>query len=508
MNRLSLVALVAILLSCSGCGKEVFTGKREARGVWMSRFEYTNDSSRANPEAGKQRIRDVFEQARRAKFNMIIFQVRGNGDAFYRSAYEPWSQLLTGTLGQDPGWDPLQFAVEEAHRLGLELHAWVNTFPIWRGKTPPPESTPRSIYLEHPEWLVCDSAGTPMRLSDGYVNISPGVPAARQHVLNVATDIAQKYDVDGIHFDYIRYPEESTNRGYSHDSISVARFNSIDGNPKKLAWDHWQREQVNQFVADAYNTITQLKPWVKMSASVIGKYRGTGWTAYSAVYQDPRAWMELGKIDFIVPMVYWQREHPTHPFVPLVTEWQDRVAYDRQVFPGLSAGLQQRFGWKEIAAEVAEVRKKGLPGVVFFSAAGLRRAWETLGVDEFPYWSNVPRLKWKDSIPPPPPVNVQATMQGNQVMVQWQAPTPDEPLIYNVYRSATPQFSVDDVHSIVFISGRNVTQFVDPSHLKESSFYAVSALDRMGNESELSPIVQTQSVAILPVTPVELQEKH
>ena len=145
---------------------------------------------------------------------------------------------------------------------------------------------------------------------------------------------------------------------------------------------------------------------------------------------------------------------------------------------------------------------------MFFSAAGLRRAWETLSVDEFPYWSNVPRLMWKDSIPPPPPANVQATMQGNQVMVQWQAPTTDEPLIYNVYRSATTQFSVDDVHSLVFISGRNVTQFVDPSPLKENSFYAVSALDRMGNESELSPITQIQSVAILPVPPVELHEKH
>ncbi|MGH2566859.1 MAG: glycoside hydrolase family 10 protein, partial [Bacteroidota bacterium] len=254
MKPLPSVALACIAISLlAGCGKQVFTGKREARGVWMSRFEYADDSSRSNPDRAQRRIREVFEQARRAKFNMVFFQVRGNGDAFYRSAYEPWSLMLTGTLGQDPGWDPLQFALDEAHRLGLELHAWLNTFPVWRGKTPPAESTPRSVYLEHPDWLVCDSDGKPMPLNDGYVNVSPGIPAARQHVLDVVMDMVEKYDVDGIHFDYIRYPEESTARGYSHDSISVARFTSTEGNPKRLAWDHWQREQVNEFVIDAYN---------------------------------------------------------------------------------------------------------------------------------------------------------------------------------------------------------------------------------------------------------------
>lgn len=496
MKRLPQLALaVVFVLPLVGCGKQVFTGKREARGVWMSRFEYTADTARMSPEESQRRIREVFEQARRAKFNMIIFQVRGNGDAFYKSAHEPWSQRLTGTLGQDPGWDPLQFAIDEAHRLGLELHAWINTFPIWRGKTPPPESTPRSMYLEHPEWLVCDNDGKPMPLSDHYVNISPGVPAARQHVLNVVMDIVEKYDVDGIHFDYIRYPEESTARGYSHDLISVTRFNSIEGNPKRLAWDHWQREQINQFVTDAYNGVMQRKPWVKMSASVIGKYRGTGWTAYHAVYQDPRNWMELGKIDFIVPMVYWQREHPTHPFIPLITEWHDRVAYDRHVVPGLSAGLQQRFGWKELSAEIEAVRKRGLPGVVFFSAGGLRRAWEILGVDEFPYWANTPRFPWKDSIPPAAPLNLQATRSGEGITLRWDAPSSDEPLFYNIYRSLTPQFSKEDVANLLHVTGRNATQYVDTAPLKSEAYYAVSALDRLGNESELSHIVSIGSVA-------------
>ncbi|HLF19771.1 MAG TPA: family 10 glycosylhydrolase [Bacteroidota bacterium] len=496
--------LVLFSIAFAGCGKEIFTGKHEARGVWMSRFEYANDQTRNNPESARKRIRETFERARDARLNMVFFQVRGNGDAFYRSDYEPWSFFLTDSLGKDPGWDPLEFAVEEAHRVGLELHAWVNTFPIWRGNKPPAETTPRNAMLEHPEWLVCDSAGKPIKPdppNNEYIWISPGIPAARQHVLNVVMDIVGKYDIDGIHFDYIRYPEWAPRYGYSHDSISVARFHSAEGNPNKLSWDHWQREQVNQFVFDAFNSISASKPWVKMSAAVIGKYMGSGWTSYYAVYQDPRRWMEVGKIDFIVPMVYWEREHPTHPFVPLISEWHDRVAYDRHVVPGLSAGLIRKLGWEELVAEIKEVRKKGLPGVVFFSSAGLGQAWDLVGMDAFPYWANTPRMAWKDSIPPSAPVNLSAQLDSNSVFLRWEASTSEEPLAYNIYRSERPQVSKNNVYELLFITPRNATAFVDRrsmSRENSSWFYAISALDRQGNESELSNVVSV----VFPSTPV------
>lgn len=487
------------LLLFTGCGEEIFTGKREARGVWMSRFEYTNEQTRNNPEAAKAKIRMVLEKARAARFNMIFFQIRGNGDAYYRSDFEPWAESLTGILGRDPGWDPLGFATEEAHRLGLELHAWVNAFPIWRGTRPPTESTPRSVMLAHPEWLVCDKDGKPIEVdppNNNYVWISPGNPAARQHVVNVVNNIVERYDVDGIHFDYIRYPEGSPVKGYSHDSVSVARFNSAEANPYKLSWDHWQREQVNQFVFDAYNSITARKSWIKVSASVIGKYTGGGWTAYSVVYQDPRRWMEVGKIDFIVPMVYWERSHPTHPFVPLITEWQDRVAYDRQVLPGLASRLIEKYGWDEIAAEIREVRKKGLPGVVFFSAAGLNTIWETLGLKSFPYWSNVPRMAWKDSIPPAPPTSLESQQEGTKIVLRWTDSTGEDQVFFNIYRSRSLPIAQTDVKNLLFITGRNVYQFVDEHPFEGENYYAVSALDRLSNESRLSQIVR--------VTPAKL----
>lgn len=476
--------------------KETFTGKREARGVWMSRFEYANERTRENPELAKQRIREVFEKARKARFNMILFQVRGNADAFYKSSFEPWGEMLSGMLGQDPGWDPLQFAIEEAHRLGLELHAWMNTFPVWRGPNSPGETKPRAILLEHPEWLVCDKDGVPMRVdppNNDYLWASPGIPAVRNHVLNVVKEIVSNYDVDGVHFDYIRYPEGSSTKGYSHDSVSVARFNSTESNPYRLSWEHWQRDQVNQFVFDAYHAVNEMKPWVKMSASVIGKYMGPGWSSYYIVYQDPRRWMELGKIDFIVPMVYWERTHPTHPFVPLITQWHDRVAYDRLIVPGLSAGLQRKYGWDELSEEIEEVRELGLPGVVFFSAAGLDRSWDIVGEDEFPYWSLVPAMPWKDDVPPLPPLNLTVDLDTTGVVLLWEAPSGDEPLSYVVYRSTTGDIARDEVKFIVGITGRNITRWLDEHPIDDEAYYSVSAVDRLGNESVLSTIVSLQA---------------
>jgi len=487
--------LVCFVLAAmtQGCRDEVLTGKREARGVWMSRFEYSGQAMRGDQEASKRSIRTVFEQARKARLNMVFFQVRGNGDAYYRSSLEPWAETLSGTLGQDPGWDPLEFAVREAHALGLELHVWVNTFPIWRGTRLPPEVTPRPVILSHPEWMVCDSAGVPMPLNEGYVNLSPGVPEARQHVFNVVAEIVERYDVDGIHFDYIRYPEESAERGYSHDSTSVARFQSSSANPNKLDWDDWQREQINQFVFDAYNTITRAKPYLKVSAAVIGKYSGSGWTGYNSVYQDPRRWMELGKIDFITPMVYWERAHRTHPFVPLVHEWADRVAYDRQVFPGLLVGLERNYGWSEIAAQVQETRAKGLPGVVFFAASSLEDSWDRLGVQEFPYWSLVPRMPWKDSTLPGPPKGLVLDVAQGMAMLRWQWAESDSSISYVVYRSLQGQIDPTSVAQILSVTGRSDSSFVDQKPPAGGCTYAVSAVDRLGNESRISDIVTLTS---------------
>lgn len=483
--------LLTSSLFLTSCGRQIFTGKHEARGVWMSRFEYAGGARQNNPEAAKTYIRETFEKARAAKMNMVFFQVRGNGDVLYPSNVEPWSTVLTGTLGKDPGWDPLAFAIGEAQRLGLELHAWLNTFPVWRDSVNPPATVPPNPLYAHPEWLMCDRDGRPMRLdppNNNYLWASPGNPAVREHVLSVVAEVLQKYDVDGIHFDYIRYPEGTEEHGYSRDAVSVERFNDPASNPGRLSWEHWQREQVNQFVFDAYHLIQMKKPWVKMSASVIGEYTGTGWTAYEAVLQDPRRWMEVGKIDFIVPMVYWERAHATKPFIPLITEWHDRVAYDRQVLPGLATRLIERLGWEELEAQVDAVRATGLPGVVFYSAAGLQRVWETVGERSFPYWALTPPMPWKPGSPPAAPTEVKVSMTSGAPVLSWKA-VEENGLSYVVYRSSSPNIDTKDVFEILTVTGRGATT-ASLAGVEPGSTIAVAAVDRLGAEGTLSSPVR------------------
>jgi len=184
------VLLLVFSLFLASCSEKPFP-KYEARAIWMSRFDYAFGRT---AEQSRNYIRSYFEQARKSNFNIIYFQVRGNADALYHSAYEPWSKILTGTLGADPGWDPLQFAIDRAREQGLELHAWINTFPAWRsGEKPPTASIPEHPYRAHPEWVVCDSSGKPMNPKIGYITFSPGIPEVQQHIQKVLADIVGNY---------------------------------------------------------------------------------------------------------------------------------------------------------------------------------------------------------------------------------------------------------------------------------------------------------------------------
>jgi hypothetical protein len=184
-----------------------------------------------------------------------------------------------------------------------------------------------------------------------------------------------------------------------------------------------------------------------------------------------------------------------------MTEWQDRAGYDRLVFPGLGARLIQSVGWGEIVAQIKEVRKRGLPGLVFFSATGLEQAWELLGTDEFPYWSLAPRSPWKDSTAPAAPTNVSAEYSSKGVVIQWKVPNASEPQNFVVYRSGKPALSREDAYSIVTVTGRNATEFIDDVPLREKmneAYYAVAAIDRLSNESPLSPIVRAVALSKAP----------
>ncbi|MEO8168674.1 MAG: family 10 glycosylhydrolase, partial [bacterium] len=257
-------------------------------------------------------LRKIVSDMKAAHLNAIFFQIRARGDVYYHSRYEPWAENLTGTLGKDPGWDPLGFLLKEAHAAGMEVHGWFNVYKIL-GPTSPSPTRPRHVVLEHPEWVV------------RYENeswLDPGIPAVRSYLDRVLEDLVQQYDIDGICFDFIRYPGKDF-----PDSKTYSKYG------KGIQRDNWRRENINTFVRDSYQQLTRIKPALKMGAAPLGTYSGALSAqpdtrvqagALGDYFQDARLWLEKGWMDYLAPQVYWTLEFETAgpDFAHIARTWQ------------------------------------------------------------------------------------------------------------------------------------------------------------------------------------------
>ncbi len=316
------------------------------RGIWVTRWEYrtTEDVTSLISRAAGYGMTDVF------------FQVRGRGDAFYRSNLEPWGEELAGRLGRDPGWDPLEVAIREAHSRGLRLHAWINTFPIWSGTTLPPATRPEHVYLKHPDWIMSNRVGRTQRLGNrfGYVSASPGNPEVQNHIQAVVMDIVGNYEVDGIHFDYIRLPDQD----YSYDAVSRGRFlhDSLS-----ISYMEFQADEITGMLERISGSARARRPGLIMTAAIVSRYN----KAVAIFAQDPVAWVESGALDYVIPMMY----------TPSYAEFVDMMKGYREVLPAgrMAAGINLGEMPEDplaVAAQVHESLLAGIRGHVLFSLKG------------------------------------------------------------------------------------------------------------------------------------------
>ncbi len=488
MNR-RLLPLILAALALSGCLRQVPEPKAEGRAIWFHRFEYCAPEFEHNQDSIRSYIKTTIDAAADANFNMVIFQVRGNGDAYYKSDIEPWGSLLTGTLGEDPGWDPLAYAIDCAHARGMELYAWMNTFPVWRGKKMPPTTTPLSPYLAHPDWLVCDREGQPMERSDHYVAFSPGVPAVHDYLIRLADDIASRYDIDGLHFDYIRYPDGTEAQGYSHDPISVKRFNSREGNPDELDWSDWQRQQMNNFVTKMYNTMKHRHPGLIVSAAVIGSHINGGWNGYGAVYQDAARWAETGKIDFVAPMLYWPLSHRLHPFLKRVREWEKLYTFDRYVFPGIGSyrynTRRQDYNPTEIMNEIEALRWDKAAGMVFFDSRSVMPHYNEIRDRFYRHPAKLPPMPWKDidSLKQAPVITEMSTRPNGTLTLHLEY---SDEGVHRLCLYASDHDS-SDVGNLVAIGNSDQGDWEIPDSGLQGKWLRISAVNAAWIESPLSP---------------------
>jgi uncharacterized lipoprotein YddW (UPF0748 family) len=332
----------------------------EMRGIWITRFAWT---TRAQLEA-------IIDRAAAANFNAVFLQVRAEADAYYRSAHEPWSRRL-GALGRDPGWDPLQIAIDRAHSHGMELHAYVNVFTAWPTALAMPiaEGTkPHPLYA-HPEWLAVTSGG--VNTDSEYRWFTAGNPAVRAHNIAVITDLLASYAVDGLHLDRIRQPGAD----YSHDAITEAAFDAAKAQNAALTWSQFMRAQVDTMVADIHAALVATRPAAKLSAAVWGIYEPLSGCSTSQglrdYHQDSLAWLDREIVDAITPMIYWSIEPGA------CTDWATLARGfiaergTRQVWAGMHALDDGGFDFAQIGARVELARTEGAQGVMVYASTYL-----------------------------------------------------------------------------------------------------------------------------------------
>ncbi len=355
--------------------------RQELRGVFLTTTNSLDWPKSVNQEEQQTSLKRIVEDMKRAHLNAIFFQVRARGDAYYRSHYEPWAENLTGTLGNDPGWDPLAFLLEEAHAAGLEVHAWFNVYKI-RGPEPPPPSAPQHPARAYPAWVVQYERES---------WLDPGVPAAREYLVRVFSDLVAKYDLDGVCFDFIRYP----GRDFP-DAETYRRFG------RGMARDDWRRANVSAFVRDAHAAAARLKPALKVGAAPLGNYRGplsaqpdTKMTEGSVgdFLQDSRVWLQNGWLDYLVPQVYWTLEFDTRgpDFVHLVRSWL-REAEGKHIYVGIGAYKPEIA--RQIPDQITATRILGAQGQVFFRYEHIKEM--NLFGDRYARPASVPVMKWKE----------------------------------------------------------------------------------------------------------------
>jgi uncharacterized lipoprotein YddW (UPF0748 family) len=289
--------------------------------VWVTRWTFSSAAD----------VQQIVDEVAAANFNAIFMQVRGTADAYYASTHEPWAARLSGTLGSDPGWDPLGEMIARAHEQGLQVHAWLNTFPAWTGLTPPAESSPRHPLLEHPEWLCADATGAPMPAVDGdYQFFSPGNPAVRDHIRAVAAEIADRYEIDGLHFDYVRYPGPS----YCHDAASEAELLVAQMAEPGLTFADFQRSRVTALLAEVRPQLLTLRPEALLTVAAWPIYQNKwSWNAvsrgYDDLFQDAHRWASEGIVDALCPMTYWRMTEPKGQRTDWATLIDDHAAATR-----------------------------------------------------------------------------------------------------------------------------------------------------------------------------------
>ncbi|TFW21980.1 hypothetical protein E4L98_12595 [Duganella callida] len=477
---------------------------REFRAAWVSTVANIDWPSRGNLPVAKQQAEAlaILDRARLLNLNAIVLQVRPSADAIYPSELEPWSEFLTGQQGRPPApaWDPLQFWIEQAHARGLELHAWFNPYRARHATARTPLAA-NHIARRRPD--VVKPYGR-------YLWMDPGEAAASQHTLDVVLDVVHRYDIDGVHIDdyFYPYPIDTANaagpEGVALDAGVGAR-QELEF-PDQPSWQryllgggtldraHWRRQNVNALIEAMYTGIRKEKAWVRFGISPFGIGRPdkrppgiVGFSQYDKLYADAELWLANGWLDYLAPQLYWPVAQAPQAFDVLLDYWLAQNTRARHVWPGLYTSRidnsAKAFAPEEIVKQIGVTRSRnGVRGHLHFSIAALmenrKGIADQLRTQAYQTAALTPPTPWLGAEPPGAP-QAAARRESNGVALKL-SPGGGKPATHYAIWSRYG----NEWRFAVAPASRPVLLLADDAAGGAAQMVVVSAVDRLGNESE------------------------
>jgi len=535
LQRVAAVAFAVLLGSCAETGPKVDApipealqapqAPREFRAVWVATVANIDWPSKRDLTVAQQQAEIIatVERVRELNMNAIVLQVRTSADALYDSKLEPWSEYLTGEQGKapDPYYDPLKMWVDEAHKRGLELHAWFNPY---RARHTQAKSANAKNHIANTTPSAVKSYG-------GFLWMDPGEAAASDHTVNVILDVVKRYDIDGVHIDDYFYPYPVPVPGSETPSPSPddtpqpraelpfpdepawQRYVATGG---KLARADWRRQNVNALIERIYAGIKREKPAVKFGISPFGLGRPdkrppgiVGFSQYDKLYADAELWLQRGWLDYFTPQLYWPINQPPQAYGVLLDYWAKENTAGRHLWPGIYTSRinDTPKSWlpKEIGDQISLTRNRAtsdtlLAGHVHFSMVALTQ--NRKGINDqlkalYQTPALIPASPWLGKLAPPPPLVVLTRDQDRPHKIR-----------FNMVRdkgATTSRYAIWTLQdgkwrlSIEFAGDDSVDRdvyekvFDEMAGLPEA--IVVSAVDRIGNESPRVRVTREQMLA-------------
>lgn len=485
--------LLAISISNDTAASEVSNPKREFRGAWLHVIGQTQWQTKTTAQA-KAYIREQIEKLHDAGCNAVIFQVRPTADAVYKSDLEPWSLWLTGKRGKapDPIWDPMEFAIEEAHKRGMEFHAWLNPYRVTSSDT---DILPADhISKKEPHRFV---------KYDHKVLYDPAYQENRDEICKVVDDIVKRYDVDGIHIDDYFYPYPAQGQAFP-DNASYAKFGN--GMPLK----DWRRHNVDLLIEQLNKTIKHRKPWVRFGVSPFGIWRNkksdprgsdtNGLQNYDDLYADILLWDKNGWVDYLVPQLYWELDHKAASTRKLLKWWNANVK-NSDLYIGYDVNRTMKTpdpGNKdknELATKVRMARElDNINGVVwwhgYWVTGNLNGVADSLAMKHQSTIALPPA--WGDkNVKPKTVEEIKLEKRDGKLFLKWQAPhhgsvnKAEDVVRYVVYEFYPGEKQdINEAQTIVAVTPFTEVLVSNNPKDMEGVTFAVTTLDRMNRESD------------------------